>query len=644
MPLSQKHIDASTPLGTALVDGGATFRLWAPAALEVHVRLPDDGTTAWTPSAATRLQRAADGTWGGFVPGAKDGDIYRFFVRGRGSDGFKRDPLARELTREWPDARCVLRDPSSYPWHDRDFRTPAFNDLVLYQFHFGTWYARDDHGGDRRKGRVAKFLDAVDLLPHLAGLGFNAVQPLPVVEFSGTFSLGYNGVDYFSPEMDYAVEEAELPRYLEKVNQLLADKGQRPLSLRALTPHGNQLKAFIDLCHLYGIAVILDVVYNHAGGDFGDEGIYFLDRQEAGDLNRSLYFTDQGWAGGLVFAYWNADVRRFLIENGRFWLEEYHADGLRYDEVSVIAEKGGWEFCQQITDALHGRAPEKIHLAEYWRHDPYYVVRATREGGAGFDAHVDDRLRGAVRRALSQAAGGASCHVSMTDVGGALRPDARKAAWRSIQHLENHDLVLISHDDRMPRLAALADGSDARSWYARSRARVAHGLLLTAPGIPMMFMGQEMLEAKPWHDDPNDEACFVDWDGLAGDPVVRDHVRFVKDLLTLRRRTPALRGECANPFHIHDDNRVLACHRWIEGRGRDLIVVASLNEHTFHGYRLGFPRAGRWREVLNSDAYDNYSPTGNHGQIFAEAVPMHGLSASAAIAIPANSLLVFAWE
>ena len=116
--------------------------------------------------------------------------------------------------------------------------------------------------------------------------------------------------------------------------------------------------ALIDICHVYGIAVVFDLVYNHAGGDFGQESMYFLDLQPTGDNNRSLYFTDQGWAGGLVFAYWKREVRQFLIDNARFFFNEYHVDGFRFDEVTVIDRYGGWEFLQHLTDTLRQRKPE----------------------------------------------------------------------------------------------------------------------------------------------------------------------------------------------------------------------------------------------------------------------------------------------
>ncbi len=127
-------------------------------------------------------------------------------------------------------------------------------------------------------------------------------MPLPFQEFQGENSLGYNGTDLFSPEMDYSVRAADLAPYLARVNRLLANKGHAPMTAAQLTGQISQFKTFIDLCHLHGIAVIADVVFNHAGGGFDDQSLYFLDREPGPDNDRSLYFTREGHAGGLVFA------------------------------------------------------------------------------------------------------------------------------------------------------------------------------------------------------------------------------------------------------------------------------------------------------------------------------------------------------
>jgi 1,4-alpha-glucan branching enzyme len=655
MPASQSNIASDTPMGGTLVPGGATFRAWAPAARQVYI--------AWKPSAGggppasypkdpgDLLVKDAAGHWTGFVPGLKDGDLYRFYVVGTGSEGFKRDPFARELEfNGYPDCDCILRDPQDYAWHDAGFRPPRFNDLIIYQFHIGVFHAKDAAGRDIRRGRICKFLDAVDRIEYWADLGVNAVLPLPFQEFQGESSLGYNGTDLFSPEMDYAVPAAELAPYVARVNRLLAAKAAAPLSAARLTGQINQLKAFVDLCHLYGIAVIADVVYNHAGGGFDDQSIKFFDRQPYTTDNNSLYFTDEDHAGGRVFAFWKQEVRQFLIDNGKSLLEEYHVDGLRYDQVTVIAESGGWHFAQDLASTLRFIKPEAVQIAEYWGHERWKGVAAP-PFGMGFDVGYSDALRDTLRDVIAETTGGRDAHVNLDRLRDALHLTYRDSSrWTVLQCIENHDLLDFNHTgrDRQPRIAALADPSNARSWHARSRAKVATGLLLTAPGVPMIFMGQEFLEDKYWTDWPGRPELLIWWDGLEGkDKHMSDQHRFTRDLIRLRRRHPALRGDGVNVFHAHNDNRVVAMHRWLPGIGRDVVVVASLNETTFYdrSYRIGFPGGGHWNEVFNSDIYDewfNPNAQGNPGGVTADGEGWDGLPASAGITLPANSVLVFA--
>jgi 1,4-alpha-glucan branching enzyme len=123
-----------------------------------------------------------------------------------------------------------------------------------------------------------------------------------------------------------------------------------------------------------------------------------------------------------------------------------------------------------------------------------------------------------------------------------------------------------------------------------------------------------------------------------------NHLHFSQDLIRLRWNLPALRGENVNPFHVHNQNRVIAFHRWLEGTGQDVIVVATLAESTWYNYAIGFPFPGRWTETFNSDAYDNFVNTivaGNGGAILASGLPLHGFQASANIVIPANGFVVF---
>lgn len=629
-------------MGANLTNGGATFRVWAPNARQVSLL---GSFNNWSPH---QLQRQADGYWFSFVPGVREGDQYKYQVEGQGSVGFKRDPYGRSRTWDPPYPNCnnFVTRPTTFPWHDRNFRPPDFSDLLIYQLHVGAFYSTDAAGHDFRKQRPGRYLDALYKIEYLAELGVNALQLLPVQEFETMRSLGYNGTDYFSPEIDYTILplDPEFSRYFDKANDLLAAKGLAPYQPGDLDCQTKQLMALIDLCHVYGLAVILDVVYNHAGGDFGDESIYFFDRQPYGDNNRSLYFTDVGWAGGLVFAFWQGPVRQYLIDNASFFLDEYHVDGFRFDEVTVIDRNGGWSFLQSLTDTLRFKRPSAVLIAEYWA-DQSSVLRAPHAGGAGFDAVVDAGLRGAIRKALGQAAAGSEASVDLDSVAQQLYPK-HGAAWRSVNHLENHDIVRVNNDnDRELRIALLSDPSNPRSWYARSRARWANGLLLAAPGIPMLFMGQEFLEDKFWSDSPDYyKDNLIWWDGLESDCAMQDHLRFTRELLWLRRSIPALRSDAINVFHVHGKNRVLAFHRWAAGGGSDVVVAANLSEHTWWTYNLGFPYAGQWHEVFNSDIYDrwvNPQAAGNQGRIVAGFTPLHGFEASSAVVLPPNSVLIF---
>jgi 1,4-alpha-glucan branching enzyme len=643
-------------MGATLVAGGVTVRTWAPHARDVYIvttPVLTNGWLSWTPVDAARLTPLGDGTWAGLVPGMQDGDPYLFWIRGSegGSEGFKRDPYARELgTTGFPDCPCLVRSPATYPWHDAGWRPPAFHELIIFQLHVGTFWRVDEHGRDRREA-YGRFLDIVERLPYLRDLGVNAVQLLPVQEYDMDRGLGYANVDYFSPEMAYQIEEiAELTRYLDVVNGMLAARGLALLRAGDLHPGPNQLKCLVDLCHLHGLAVIADLVYNHAGGNFGDRSLWFYDRQPEGDPNRSLYFINKGWAGGMIFAYWQAPVRQLLIDNAITFLTDFHVDGIRYDEVSVIHDHGGDRLCRDLTNTARYVRPDAIHIAEYWNSDRALPVTPADAGGLGFDAAIDDRLRGAVRAALAQAASGAGAQVDMDRIAASLvPPPGFSAPWRAVQHLENHDLVLFDVWDqraRDERIVREADPSDARSWYARSRTRVATTLLMSAPGIPMLFMGQEFLEDKPWCDDVRNWPQFlIWWDGLRDERHMGDFRRFVQDLAWLRRSQPALCGDGVRVSQVHNDDRVLAMHRWVNGQGRDLVIIASLNERTLDEYVVDLPWPGRWAEVFNSDWYDHWPNPhvrGNGGAVVADQSGRHGYPHAARMCIPANGALVFA--
>jgi 1,4-alpha-glucan branching enzyme len=648
--ISQQKISANTPLGANLVPGGgATFRVWAPRATEVYLNGVFAGVIRAGQTDDLLLSKDGNGYWSGFLNNAGDGDLYHFWVNGPsgGTKGFKRDPYARELAKDnpFPNCSCIIRAGDAYPWHDASFVTPDFSDMIVYQLHIGVYAIT-------KPGVASTFLDVIGKIPYLTSLGVNVIQPLPVDEVETDPSMGYDGADYFSPDFPYVVTDpGELNTHLDTINALLTAKGLPSMHVADIQSGHAQLQALVDLCHVYGLAVVFDVVYNHAGGFNGDdECIFYYDRlPNKGNPNDSLYCTDQDrGTGGLSLALWNNDVRQFLINNALYYINEFHADGFRYDEISSLLsmnKDSGWTFCRDLTGTLRFVKPRLLQNAEFWpgefsdfpksRQD---IVASVGNGGAGFDAIQHDGLRGAVRDAVKLASFGQNSGINISAIADNLFPAGLPHAWQAVTCIENHDVVKVGRD---PRIPVLADGNDHRSWYASSRSHFATGMLLTAPGIPQLFMGQEFLEDKPWDVLPK-PPNLPEWDRLEmHESSSTQFLQFTRDLIRLRWNHPALRGENVSPFIKRNDDRVIAFHRWLDS-GDDVIIVGTLAEKTWFNYAIGFPAAGHWKEVFNSDAYGSSPVSGNAGGVLAGGPPMDGFGASASIVIPANGFIVFA--
>jgi 1,4-alpha-glucan branching enzyme len=648
--LSQANISSTTPMGANLVaGGGATFRVWAPRANAVYLNGCFGG--AWQSGQTDDLLMVKDpnGYWSGFVVNAKDSDPYHFWVTGIGSNGYKRDPYAREMATDqpFPFCCCLIRSSDAYPWHDAEFATPDFSDMIIYQLHIGTY-------APSAPGQPSTFLDVIGKIEYLVALGINVLQPMPIDEMETDVSMGYNGGDLFSPDSRFVVTDPNaLNNYLANINRLLQNKGGAPISFIDISTGPAQLKAMVDLCHVYGIAVDFDVVYNHAGGFEGDDqSLYFGDRaDDPYNDNQSLYFTSQSTAGGLSFALWNDAVKQFLLNSASYYIQEFHIDGFRYDEISALLWMNldsGWSFCCDLTNTVRYDKPRILQNAEYWPAENTTYPKSAQQimtpvawGGAGFDVVQHDALRTAIRNAISQAAQGQGAGIDFDSIAGSLYPPGFSHGWQAVPCVENHDIVATG---REPRIPALSDSSNSRSWYARSRSRFATALLLTAPGIPQLFMGQEFLEDKQWNWDPT-SPNLIWWAGVNGaDQAMVNHLRFTQDLIRLRWNQPAIRGDNINPFHVDHQNRVIAFHRWLDS-GQDVIVIATLSESTWWGYGIGFPSGGYWTEVFNSDVYDNWvnpQVAGNGGGVSASGPPMHGFGQSANVVIPANGVVVFA--
>jgi 1,4-alpha-glucan branching enzyme len=552
-------------MGAVPHEAGTTFRVWAPHAQSVGVV----GTFNDWDAARHLLSRDDNGkaeTWSADVAEAKPGDEYRFVMTSPAGDLNRIDPRARRLTNSVGNGVIY---PDAFDWGDAEFRQPPWNDLVVYELHVGT-FSTGMHG---RPGT----LDGVRRrLRYLSELGVGAIQLMPPFEFAGDRSWGYNPAFPFAVESNYGSPD--------------------------------DLKALVRDAHAIGIAVFLDVVYNHLGpsdldlwqfdgwSERGKGGIYFYEDDR----------SSTPW-GETRPDYGRPEVRAFLRDNAMQWLEEFRVDGLRWDATAWISSitgggnnardriADGWRFMADVNTEVAKRFPGRLTIAEDLRSD-LSVTRPAGDGGAGFGAQWDGAFVHLVRRALI------ASNDADRDVGSLAGVIAARSsdAFKRVIYTESHDED-ANGSSRVPE--EIWPGY-ADSWASKKRATLGSAVVLTSPGIPMLFQGQELVEGS-W---------FNDEDGL--DWTLRHRhaglLRLHRDLISLRRNATdvsrGLRGPNVTVHLVNRDSKVLAWHRWLEGGPRDdVVVLANFSATTFADYRVGVPRAGRWRVRFNSD-WDGYDP------------------------------------
>jgi 1,4-alpha-glucan branching enzyme len=623
---------------------GAEFAVWAPNARGVSLvfgdptsgYIADDGTGVV--GEPTPLSDTGDGVWAAAVGDhaavlgrpymfqvVKDNgrvayrtDLYSRCQIGRG----RIDPAAAPFSGRWQDldgtVGCsVVIDPDRVgPFEDsgtgwlseeefwRDELDPLrplpsrFEDLVIYELHVGGLGAgRTDGAGNPVPGNLA---DAMGLLDHLVDLGVNAVELLPLAEFEGWASWGYGTSHYF------AVEFSEGGR--------------------------DQLKHFVRACHRRGIAVILDVVYNHYhhqaeraewayDSDEHERNIYYWYEGRAADYpDPTGGYVDNmstGWAPRL----WAEPVRQMLISSAVAQLVEFHIDGFRVDQTtslhaySALHADGrplphvnafGVRFLRELTRTLRLVKPSVFLIAEDHSGWPA-VTQPTRLGGLGFDvtwyADFYHHLNGDTGRGISSpnllttAALGDNRPLAMARFGQTLG----QAANAALVYHESHDEAGNSpHSGRTLTVAvgrAPLVGQTRR--YAEARARFAAGMSLLSAGTPMFFMGEEVGAVEDYRYDDfiqhRTDLVAARLDGGA------DLFAFYRGLVSLRRAVRALRSRVIDVVHADDAARVLAFRR-TDGPD-DALVIASLNDTPFlSGYAVPGVPDGLWREAFNSDS------------------------------------------
>ncbi len=545
-----------TGMGALPKDNHTTFRVWAPHADKVFVC---GSFNQWSPWRSP-LASEGNGYWSGNISRAASGDSYKYLLHHQNHAQLRTDPYAVDV--EGAERNGIITAIKPVP--TGDFSMPPINELVIYELHVGTFSHSENDVVGTFAGVIAK-------LPYLQAMGINAIELLPINEFAGDYSWGYNPAFPFVITRTYGGRQA--------------------------------FKALVTAAHKHGIAVIVDVVYNHFGPQ--DLSMWQFDGWQENDKGGIYFYND--WRSTTPWAdtrpdYGRSEVRQFIRDNVFMWLDEFGVDGLRWDATNFIRNvhghdgdfgsdiAEGWELMQGINQEVKARYPAKIIIAEDLQNNAA-ITDSTERGGAGFTAQWDAQFVHPIRHAVITAVDEAR---DLTAVSAALTAQYNNTPWTRVIYTESHDEV-ANGKARVPE--EIAHG-DADNVFAKKRATLGAALVFTAPGIPMIFQGQEFLE-DGWFDDHDP----LDWQKEGQHAGI---LQLYRDLIHLRRNcdgsTRGLLGAHINIFHANNEAKILAFHRWQDGgAGDDVVVVANFSNQSLPGYTIGLPQPGLWRVRLNSD-------------------------------------------
>ena len=464
------------PIGAELSDAGVHFRVWAPCRRSVQVVF-EDGPSA-------ELEREPGGHFSGLVKEAREGSLYRF--RLDGGDALP-DPASR-FQPEGPHGPSQVVDPKGFRWTDESWRGAELLGQVISEIHIGTFTREGTWNAARRE------------LAELASVGITAVEVMPVAEFSGRFGWGYDGVDWFAPTRLY---------------------GQ-----------ADDFRRFVDEAHRVGIAVVLDVVYNH----FGPDGNYW--REYSKEYFSTRYENE--WGEALNFDGPGAEgLRELVIANAAYWADEYHIDGLRLDATQQIFDCSKDNIIAALTRAFRVAANGRrcFVVAENERQHAR-LARAGDKGGYGIDGLWNDDFHHSARVAVtghdeayfSNYTGQPQEFISMLKFGYLFQgqwypwqtaprgsPSCDLRSWQFVLFVQNHDQVSNGYGgQRLDRLTS------------PGRYRAITGLLLLSPGTPLLFQGQEFAASAPFN-------YFADHQGELRSLVREGRLKFLSQFASMAR-------------------------------------------------------------------------------------------------------------
>ncbi len=586
---------------------GVYFAVWAPDAGAVSV-IGD--FNAWQPGRHPLHPRRSSGIWEGFVPGVGPGMLYKYHVVSRhGHVLEKADPLA--FATEVPPRSASVVGDLEYTWNDRAWmerraeRNALDAPMAIYEVHLGSW----------RRGENGRWLTYRELAPlladHVSHMGFTHVEFLPVMEHPFYGSWGYQTTSYFAPTARYG--------------------------------HPQDFMYLIDVLHQNGIGVILDWVPSHFATDGHGLGLFDGSHLYEHADPRQGYHPD--W-GSFIFNYGRHEVRSFLLSSALFWLDRYHADGLRVDAVASMLyldysrREGEWVpnpyggrenldatgFLRQLNEAVYRHFPGVQTIAEESTAWPM-VSRPTSAGGLGFGLKWDmgwmhDTLQYMAREPIHR------------------KYHHNQLTFRLLYAFHENFVLPLSHDEVVHGKGSLLGKMPGDDWQKFANLRLLYGYMYGMAGKKLLFMGSELAPWGEW-----DHEKSLDWHLLEYGPH-RGVLQWVRDLNRVYRGERALHELDCDPAGFQwvepndADSSVLAFLRSGRSPGEWVLVVGNFTPVVRGGYRVGVPRPGFWRELLNSDAREyGGSGVGNLGGVEAQPIPAHGLPYSLPLTLPPLGIL-----
>ena len=585
------------------------FAVWAPNAKVVCVMGDFNG---WNKSSHPLKQRGSSGIWEGFIAGVKEGDNYKYNVVSRYNNfsAEKADPFAfasevppktasvvRELDYEWADAEWMKT---------RGAKNGLKSPVSIYEVHLGSWMRAEGN-------RMLTYRELADkLTAYVKDLGFSHVEFMPVTEHPFYGSWGYQTIGYFSPTSRYGGPQ--------------------------------DLMYLIDRLHQAGIGVILDWVPAHFPADM--HGLEYFDGTHLYEHADPRQGFHPDWKSS-IFNFGRNEVKSFLLSSAMFWLDKYHADGLRVDAVASMLyldysrKAGEWipnkhggnenleaiAFLKQFNHVVYQHYPDAQTYAEESTAWPM-VSRPTYLGGLGFGLKWDMGWMHDTLQYLSKDSVYRKYHHN-------------SLTFRMLYAFGENFVLPLSHDETVHGKGSLMQKMAGDDWQKFANLRLLFGGMYAQPGQKLMFMGGEFAQWQEWRHDAS-----LDWH-LTEHAPHRGMQNWVKDLNSLYRAEPAMHELNCNPagfewIDANDSQQSVTAFLRKDGKGAMVLAICNFTSVARYGYRVGVPKGGFWKELLNSDAPSYWGGgRGNLGGVQAEQIPAHGRPQSLNITLPPLSILFF---